>query len=98
MLEVSAAFHFLCLCQMYSKTSGLMDMQGPASWNKLKEAYAAKKPTAEQKEKRQWYEDDCVNGYKSGLKGGGHWLWDKAEVNKRLAALPEMPTDHNSGR
>ncbi|KAL9117229.1 MAG: hypothetical protein Q9187_006237 [Circinaria calcarea] len=74
------------------------DVGGPRGWKELKEAYAAKKPTAEQKGKREWYEDDCANGYKSGLKCSRHWLWDKAEVIRNLAALPKMSASHNFSR
>ena len=78
--------------------SRLTDWPGPGGWKQLKAAYAEKQPSAGQKEKMEWYEESCVNGYKSGLKGDAHWVWNKAEVNRQLGALPNMPTSHDSGR
>lgn len=56
-------------------------------WKKLKEAYRATRPTAEQKQQMVWYEGMCPNGDAGGLKGGKVGEWDVEGVNARLAEL-----------
>lgn len=55
-------------------------------WTELKAAYQAAKPSQEQREKMQWYEQQASNGDRQGLSGGREHVWDKEAIN----AAPSM--------
>lgn len=46
-------------------------------WEKLKEAYRAARPTADQREKMKWSGTVCVNGDRQGLRRDRVYVWDK---------------------
>jgi hypothetical protein len=48
------------------------DVGSTAGWKRLKEAYRTSTPDQAQKEKRAWFEKECSNGEKEGLKGREH--------------------------
>lgn len=56
-------------------------------WTELKEAYRTDRPNSEQKEKRDWYENQASNRNRAGLGGGKELRWDKDGVDRRLANL-----------
>jgi len=71
------------------------DVGGTYGWEMLKAAYESPNPDPEQREKMAWYEKHCMNGQRTGLKNGTYWVWDKAEVNKRLRSLPKLPKPYS---
>ena len=77
--------HFECLAG--SGHAVAEDVGATPGWEELKEAYRAKKPTKEQKERRRWYENDCSNGDWQGLGGNRLNIWNKDDINKYLATL-----------
>ncbi|MCJ1314016.1 hypothetical protein MMC25_007696 [Agyrium rufum] len=56
-------------------------------WNDLKEAYRAKRPNQEQRERREWFEQMTANADPKGLKNGGEFRWDNKGINHVLARI-----------
>ena len=61
------------------------DLGGCGAWEQLKEAYRTETPDEYQRERMQWYEQECMNGDELGLKGKRVNLWDRQSVNDSLA-------------
>ncbi|KAM7206105.1 plasmid p 4b orf-3 family protein [Naviculisporaceae sp. PSN 640] len=76
---------FICLD---GKGHGVAEDVGAwMGWEELKEAYRAKKPTKEQKDRRRWFENQASNSDPKGLSGDCVEWFDKDAINK---ALPVM--------
>ncbi|KAF2405647.1 hypothetical protein EJ06DRAFT_468213 [Trichodelitschia bisporula] len=63
------------------------DVGSTRGWEKLKEAYRAATPSAEQREKRSWFERDASNADPRGLAGGRVDEWDRDAVNRKLSKM-----------
>jgi len=63
------------------------DVGSVDGWKRLKKAYSARNPTAEQRENMVWYESQCSNGDRQGLGGGRERRWSKGHVNRLLAEM-----------
>ena len=74
------------------------DVGGVEGWEELKKAYKASNPDKRQKELREWYQDQCTNGYQTGLGGERVWRWDQDRINRDLLQLPEMEWKHDRNR
>lgn len=68
------------------------DAGGVHGWEELKEAYRAARPTAEQAEKRRWFEGQASNADPRGLSGDRVNYFDMEEVNRRM--LSDHMFDH----
>jgi len=60
------------------------DVGSRDGWKKLKAAYRADRPNAEQKDKMRWFESKASNRDPQGLKGERVNVWDKEKVNGLL--------------
>lgn len=60
------------------------DVGGVQGWAALKEAYRAASPTAEQREKRQWFERTASNKDPSGLAGDRVDFFDMEDTNQLM--------------
>ncbi|KAK5685268.1 hypothetical protein LTS10_003346 [Elasticomyces elasticus] len=56
-------------------------------WQVLIDAYRARRPDEEQREKIHWYETRCSNGDPKGLGNGREHVWDNDAVNMRLSVM-----------
>lgn len=56
-----------------------------SGWAELKEAYRTSSPTQEQRELRNWFENEASNCDPDGLGGGREFRWAEGEVNRRFA-------------
>ncbi len=63
------------------------DVGGVHGWEKLMAAYRTQRPDKEQREKREWFENDASNSDSRGLAGGRVNEWDMGKVNRELADL-----------
>ena len=63
------------------------DVGSKSGWKTLTAAYRAANPNGEQREKMAWYETQCSNGDRDGLRGNRARDWPKAGVNRRLMDL-----------
>ncbi|KAI1467507.1 MM3350-like domain-containing protein [Daldinia caldariorum] len=63
------------------------DAGGSFGWEKLKEAYGAGRPDAEQRYLRRWFEKMCSNGSARGLAGARVDEWHREGVNQVLAGM-----------
>ena len=63
------------------------DVGSRSGWKRLCEAYAAGKPTKEQREQMAWYEKRCLNGDSRGLGNGVVFMFDKEHTNHKLLSL-----------
>ncbi|KAL2003454.1 hypothetical protein VTN02DRAFT_3765 [Thermoascus thermophilus] len=69
------------------------DVGGHAGWTRLLEAFdvAGKEEGEElsldQEELINWYQGECRNGQRRGLRGSERWRWDRDVVNQRLRAV-----------
>ncbi|KAG7286825.1 hypothetical protein NEMBOFW57_009142 [Staphylotrichum longicolle] len=66
------------------------DVGGCHGWNELKDAYRTQQPSREQREKREWFEKEAVNGDPEGLAGDRVNAWDMNQVNQRLRAASNV--------
>jgi len=60
------------------------DCGGFPGWAWLKEAYATPNPTNSERERREWYENHCLNGDREGLGGQRAHLVDLERINGDL--------------
>lgn len=60
------------------------DVGGVRGWEELKVAYAAARPTAEQAERKEWFEGRASNSDPRGMAGDRVNFFDKEEVNRRM--------------
>lgn len=64
------------------------DVGGLMGWKGLKEAYQARKPTSDQRERRDWFQNMASNGNPRGLAGDRVNIFeDKDEINRELRRL-----------
>ncbi|KAK4245957.1 plasmid p 4b orf-3 family protein [Corynascus novoguineensis] len=85
--RAEATDHFVCLSGTGHPVAE--DAGGVAGWNDLKAAYRTERPTAEQRERRAWFETRASNADPAGLAGDRVHAWDKAQVNRNLENLLE---------
>lgn len=63
------------------------DVGSANGWEELKLAYRSSRPSEDQKEKMDWFENLASNEDRHGLDNGGDRRWPKTKVNSRLAEL-----------
>lgn len=62
---------------------------GPGQWEELKEIYTVddEELDADDKEFRDWFENEAPNGDRGGLRGQRSHRWNMSQVNRELKAL-----------
>ncbi|KAI2783463.1 plasmid pRiA4b ORF-3-like protein-domain-containing protein [Daldinia loculata] len=60
------------------------DVGGTNGWQNLKEAYRTAQPSAEQRDRRRWFETQCSNADAAGLAGDRVNAWDRQGLNEKL--------------
>ncbi|KAH6635545.1 hypothetical protein B0J18DRAFT_50732 [Chaetomium sp. MPI-SDFR-AT-0129] len=65
------------------------DVGGVKRWDALKVAYRASRPNKDQREKREWFENDASNADPAGLVGDQVNVWDMEQVTHKLRVMLE---------
>lgn len=63
------------------------DVGGSRAWQDLKAAYRTQRPSKDQKEKMNWFENQASNSDSYGLGNGRDRIFDREGINFRLARM-----------
>jgi hypothetical protein len=85
--RAEATDHFVCLLGTGHPVAE--DVGGVKGWDALKAAYRAARPNKEQREKREWFENEASNGDPVGLAGDRVNVWNLEQVNSKLRVMLE---------